>query len=177
MKSTKDLRSLAVPRWFIGVASESRLTLHVFTDASSYTHGAIVYVTSGRTSYRSLVIAKSCIMPKASEKWSIPKKELLAMGEGMRISLIALKAIDRHIDTLHIWNDSMPVYSWITNSALRTERIVTHRVEHILEDQKKINAVQYHYVKTKDNPADVASRDIDLKRDREKIDLWIHGPQ
>ena len=83
MKTTEDLHDLAVPRWFIGITSESRLTLHVFTDASSYAYGAVVYVTSGRTTYQSLVISQSRIMPKASEKWSIPRKELLAMGEGM----------------------------------------------------------------------------------------------
>ena len=108
-------------------------------------------------------------MPKASEKCSIPKQELLAKGEGMRISLFALKAIDRHVDALHIWIDLMIVYSWITIPALRTERFI--RVENIPEDQKKFNAIHYHYVNMKDNPADIASRGIDLKRDREKIDL------
>ena len=103
MKTTEDLRNLAVSRWFIGVTNESCLTLHAFTDASFYAYDAVVYITSGRTAYRSLVIAKSHIMPKASEKWSIPRKELLAMGEGMRISLIAHKAIDRYADPLHIW--------------------------------------------------------------------------
>ena len=29
----------------------------------------------------------------------------------------------------------------------------------------------------KDNPADVAPCGIDLKRDREKNDLWLHGPE
>ena len=81
MKTTEDLCDLTVSRWFIGITNESRLTLHVFTDASSYAYGTVVYVTSGRTAYRLLVIAKSRIMPKASEKWSIPIKELLAMGK------------------------------------------------------------------------------------------------
>ena len=71
----------------------------------------------------------------------------------------------------------MMVYSWITNPALRTERFISHRVENILEDQKKFNPVQYHYVNSKENPADVASRGIDLKRDCKKIDLWLHGPE
>ena len=30
---------------------------------------------------------------------------------------------------------------------------------------------------TKENPADIASHGIDLKRDCEKIDLWLHGPE
>ena len=30
---------------------------------------------------------------------------------------------------------------------------------------------------TKDNPADVASHGIDLKHDREKNNLWLHGPE
>ena len=94
MKTTEDLHDLAVPRWFKGITSESHLMLHIFTDASSYAYGAVVYVTSGRIAYRSLVIAISRIMPKAYEKWSIPRKELLAIGEGMRISLFVLKAID-----------------------------------------------------------------------------------
>ena len=65
MKSTEDLRNLAVPCWFISVTCDPHLTLHTFTDASSYAYGAVVYVTSGRTAYRSLVIAKSHIMLKA----------------------------------------------------------------------------------------------------------------
>ena len=118
MKITEDLHSLAVPHRFIGITTRSRMTLHVFTEESSYAYDAVVYITSGRTPYRSLVIVKSRIMLKASEKWSISRKELLAMGEGMRISLMALKAIDRHVGALHIWPDSLTVYLWITNPAL-----------------------------------------------------------
>ena len=65
------------------------------------------------------------------------------MGECMHISLIVLKAIDRHIEILHIWTDSMTVYSWITNPALHTERFISPRVANILENQKKFNAVRY----------------------------------
>ena len=71
----------------------------------------------------------------------------------------------------------MTVYSWITNPALRTKRFITHRVGNILEDQEKFNAVQYHYMNTKNNPVDVASRGINLKCDREIIDLWLHRPE
>ena len=114
MKTTKNLRDLAIPRWFIGVTSESKLTLHVFTDASSYVYGAMVYVMPGRTAYRSLVIAKSRIIPKASDKLSILRKELLAVGEGMPTSIITRKAIVHSIETLHFWMDTMTVYSLIT---------------------------------------------------------------
>ena len=75
------------------------------------------------------------------------------MGEGMRISIIARKAIDRNIETLHIWTDSMTVYLWITNPALRTERFVAHHVDNILEDQKNFNAVKYHYINHEGEPS------------------------
>ena len=128
METTENLQDLAIPRWFISVTNESRLMLHVFTDSSSYAYGAVVYFMSSRTAYRSMVIAKNRIMPKASEKWSIPKKYLLAIGEGMRISIIAMKAIDRNIETLHIWTDYTTVYSWISNLALHTERFFANHV-------------------------------------------------
>ena len=99
------------------------------------------------------------------------------MEEGMPISIIALKAVDRHVDALHIWADSMTVYSWITNPALRTERFVTLCINHIIEHQQKINALQHHNVYTIDNPADVALHGIDLKCDYEQIDLWLHGTE
>ena len=37
--------------------------------------------------------------------------------------------------------------------------------------------MQYHNINTKDNPSDVSSCSIDLKRNRERIDLWLHGPE
>ena len=75
----------------LSLTSESRLMLHVFTDASSYAYGTVVYVKFSRTAYRSLVIPKSRIMPKASEKKDYSEKELITKGEGMHISVIAMK--------------------------------------------------------------------------------------
>ena len=45
------------------------------------------------------------------------------------------------------------------------------------EDQKNFNAVEYHYINTKENPVDFASCGIRLTRDHDKIDLWLHDPE
>ena len=88
-----------------------------------------------------------------------------------------MKALDRNIETLYIWTDSMIVYSWIINPALHAERFVTHCVGNILKDQKKFNAVEYYYINTKENKAVIVSCDISLTCDHDKIGLWLHGSE
>ena len=101
-------------------------------------------------------------MPQSTKKWPMPTKELIALGEGARISLIALKAIGHEVKKLHVWIDSMTVYLWIANPAVRLGGCVIDGIDKIIEMQQKFKAIEYHYVHTKQNPADIESRSIEL---------------
>ena len=71
------------------------------------------------------------------------------------------------------WTDSKTVLGYINNDARRFHVFVGNRVQEIRE-QSSPN--QWHYVETKSNPADIASRGAGAQ---ELIDnpLWWNGPE
>ena len=74
------------------------------------------------------------------------------------------------IDSKHIWLDSQCVLCWI-DSKKTLNTFVENRVKEI-KQQKDIS---FHYIPTKENPADIASRGtstIELQRHK----LWWNGP-
>ena len=71
------------------------------------------------------------------------------------------------------WTDSKTVLGYINNDVRRFHVFVGNRVQEIRE-QSSPN--QWHYVETKSNPADIASRSAEAQ---ERIDnpLWWNGPE
>jgi ribonuclease HI len=174
----EGVRKLAVPRWLTGMNEDSNITLHVFCDASVAAYGAIAYVVCDNNPYVfSPAMAKSRIVPKSANNWTIPRKELAGVMEGARIATIVNRAILGRAKELIVWTDSTTVLKWITNQALRPIRYVRRRLDKLDLLYHRFSRIEYRHVATHLNPADIASRGLNLTKDKkERFDLWLEGP-
>ena len=102
-----------MPWWCTGLNTTSDIILPVFCDASSQAYGAVAYMVNGNNT--SFIIAKSRVVPRHAEAWSIPRKELIAILEGVRIAVISLKAFKGRFKKLIMWTDAMTILAWLTN--------------------------------------------------------------
>ena len=116
------------------------------------------------------VTGKSRVAPKKTV--SIPRLELNAAA-------IACKLADSVKTNLRIkpvsttfWTDSMAVLRFINNTKSRFKVFVANRLSIIHEFT---TPSQWQYVKTEDNPADLASRGV-LPDDLKRLQFWLDGP-
>ena len=63
----------------------------------------------------SFILAKSRVVPQHANTESISRKELIAILEGTRIAMIALKAFEGRFKKLILWTDAITVLAWLTN--------------------------------------------------------------
>ena len=123
--------------------------------------GAVVYLVvhqeGGVTT--SLVAAKSCL---AKKSLMVPRLELVSthMSTNLVINvknaLVKLQKLN-----VHAWLDSTVALHWHLGNG-EYKQFVANRVSKI----KKHGEIQWRYVPTKENPADVASRGIVVEQPR-----------
>ncbi len=158
-----------VPRAIVGYREEiDSVELHAFSDASTKGVGAAVYSVvrqpSGIT--QQLVAAKSRL---AKKTLTIPGLELVAAHMATNLLVNLQNALD-NIPTPQLfgWVDSTVVLHWIRGNG-QYKQFVANRVGKI-----QLNGeIQWRYVPTDENPADLASRGGPVKS---KV-LWEKGPK
>ena len=169
-----DLQRLSecrVPRCygFIGVSSSGTLfDLHCFCDASAKAYCAVVYLKPPGTATASLVFAKCRVSPLKIQ--TIPRLELLAATVGSRLLEYVAKELRIKVGQRFLWSDSKCVLYWILGKPVSTV-FVKNRVAEI----KALPNVQFRYVPTADNPADLPTRGVSFDGFGENS-LWWHGP-
>ena len=168
----KELYHCQFPR-YIGLDQKRMVEYQilVFCDASKYAYGAAVYLRQeNEVNCRvDLIFSKARLVP--NKKIPIPRLELLAALIGKRCLKFVEEELKLDICKKDIWIDSQCVLSWIS-STKPLKKFVENRVKEIKED-KDIN---FRYISTTENPADMASRGtstLELKENR----LWWHGPE
>ena len=146
----------------------SAITLHAFGDASKSGVSSAVYavVQQGEVKTQGLVCAKSRL---AKQNLTIPRLELVAAHMATNLVSNVEKAIDNcdKIET-HCWSDSTVALYWINGSG-DYRQFVSNRVAKI----RGQGHVQWHYVPTKENPADIGSRGGSTWNN----ELWTNGPE
>ena len=70
------------------------------------------------------------------------------------------------------WTHSQVVLGYIKNDIKRFKVFVANCVQ-LIRDHSNID--QWHYVNTAENPADVASRELDVNQ-KSKVEKWLQGP-
>ena len=108
----------------------------------------------------SLLIEKSRVTPV--KYVSIPRLELTAATLSIKMLQIIKRELELHDVTSirkHFWTDSQVVLGYINNESKRFKVFVANRVQ-LIHDNSNTN--QWHYVDTKCNPADDASRGLDV---------------
>ena len=172
--SVSALEQLQIPRCFQpGPSDGCKIELHVFSDASEFAYGAVIYLkVIGPTGvYVNLLMGKSRVAPL--KVVSIPRLELTAATLAAKLSRFVMEELDAADLTVWFWTDSMTVLRYLRNVSSRFKTFVAHRVQQI-QDITDINS--WNYVPTDKNPADLASRGMS-PQDEAKLNLWVIGPQ
>ena len=140
--------------------------LHSFGDASERGVGAAVYAVvrqpSGNT--QRLVVAKSRL---AKQGLTIPRLELIAAHMATNLLVNARNALD-NVPSPKVfgWLDSTVALHWIKGNG-QYKQFVANRVAKIQLHKE----IEWRYVPTDENPADLASRGAPIQSA-----LWQQGP-
>ena len=147
--------------------------LHHFSDACQNGYGQCSYIRLVDDKNRihcSLVMAKSRVTPL--KPVTIPRLELTAALVSSKISCMLWKELEYAPMDEVFWTDSKTVLGYINNDARRFHVFVGNRVQEIRE---QTSPSQWHYVGTKSNPADIASRGAGAQ-ELLNSPLWWNGP-
>ncbi|XP_043227504.1 uncharacterized protein LOC122384292 [Amphibalanus amphitrite] len=148
--------------------------LHHFSDASTSGYGQVTYLrTIDELGHicSGLVISKAKVTPKRAV--TIPRLELTAAVLSVKVASFLDKKLNIRNLRHFFWTDSMVVLGYIGNESRRFQVFVANRVQQIREHTVPD---QWRFVKSEDNPADLASRGLDAS-ELKNCDLWWHGPK
>ena len=169
------LQELSIPRCYrpkdFGPLEHE--SLHIFSDASEVGYGVVSYLrqvdVNGRINV-SMVFGKSRVTP--SKPITIPRLELTAAAVSVRIG--SMLKDELHLNKLndYYWTDSKISLGYICNDTRRFRIFVANRAAKIRCYTSK---EQWQYVETSENPADHASRGLDMD-DKEAMHHWFNGP-
>ena len=111
-----EIENVRVPRWY-GITKNCSIQLHVFVDASEKAYAAVAYF---RFQYMGvinckLISSKSKVGPK--QPMSIPRMELLAAVQGVRLANLICKMHSFQLEKKVFWSDTTTVLSWINSDA------------------------------------------------------------
>ena len=132
------------------------IELHSFSDASISGYGQCSYVRMVNDQQKvhcSLVMAKSRVTPL--KPVTVPRLELTAAVVSTNISAFLWKELKYGCVPKCFWTESKVVLGYISNKARRFHTFVANRVQGIRDHT---SPDKWHYIDTKDNPADDASR-------------------
>ncbi|XP_033099479.1 uncharacterized protein LOC117103088 [Anneissia japonica] len=146
-----------------------------FCDASVDGYGECSYlrhVDNNNHVKCSLVMSKARVGPR--KPTTIPRMEHVAATVSVKIATILRRELSCYKNLKeHFWTDSKVVLGYIANDAKRFHTFVANRVQ-LIRNSNELR--QWHYIGTKDNPADIASRGMEV----EKLitsEIWWNGPK
>ena len=111
-----------------------------------------------------LLFSKTRLAPL--KEMTIPRLELMAVLIGVRCVKFVKEQLKISVEGIDIWTDIQCVLKW-----LKSEKNVRIRVKEITSDKD----ITFHYITSKDNPADIATRGSDMQS-LSCNQLWWHGP-
>lgn len=164
------IKDISIPRWISNLSQDNKIEIHGFCDASNDGYAAIVYFKTIKEDdvNISLVAAKTKIAPMKTI--SIPRLELCG---ALLLSQLITK-IKKTMDLIEIptfaHSDSEITLAWIKGDPHKYNTFVANRITEI---QK--NNLNWNYVNTKINPADIASRGA-YPHELDSNALWWTGP-
>lgn len=164
------VEAIEIPRW-IGTAPENtRMEFHGFCDASIKAYAAVVYcrIEMNGVYHVNLLTSKTRVAP--IKKITLPNLELC--GAALLATLLSKVQASMQLDaTIYAWTDSTIVLDWLRSNTHK-QTFVANRISQILNHLKPH---EWRHVRSKDNPADVASRGI-CPTLLQQHDLWWRGP-
>ena len=107
------------------------------------------------------------------KKITVPRMELTAATTAVRLNKMLEDELDDPIHGVFFWTDSTAVLKYISNDSARLHTFVANRVQVIREAS---DVSQWRYIETKVNPADDASRGLEVNKFL-KSQRWLNGPE
>ena len=168
---TKEIREATsiciIRRYFTSEDNQLLYQLHVFSDASTKTYGAVAFICNGsRTRF---IMAKTRVAPL--KQLSLPKLELMGALTGAQLCSFIANTIKLCPSVIHLWTDSQIVLYWL-HSEKKLNQFVSHRVSEI---HHLTTTSSWQYCPTADNPADLHRGITSAQLQSSK--LWHSGPQ
>ena len=165
----EDMGSLVYPR-FVGEFN-GKSEIHVFGDASKDAFGACAYLwIKTREGWQSwLILSRAKIVPM--KEMTIPNLELEAACLVTNVCSLLKDEYPYHSNQVHLWLDSHIVLWWLHKDPNELKVFQANRIRKIMNQFPREH---WGYVRTNENPADIASRGggpTDLMQD-----LWQQGP-
>ena len=147
--------------------------LHHFCDASESGYGTVSYLSLTNCNgnvHVSFVLAKARVAPV--KQMSIPRLELAAATLAVKVDRMLQKELHMDLENSPFWTDSTSVLKHIYNETKRFHTYVANRIA-VIHNLSQLH--QWRYVNTRDNPADDASRGLNIEP-LLKSPRWLHGP-
>lgn len=170
-KQMKMITEFRINRW-LNYEKGDRIELHGFSDASEKAYAAVVYakVWNENKIYISILTSKTRVAPLNNV--TLPKLELCAAVLLAELMQKVKKAMNIEINEEKYYSDSEITLAWIKKEPHNWKTFVANRTSKI---RTLSNPDNWHYVNTKLNPADFASRGLypDQLMD---LGLWWNGP-
>ena len=106
---------------------------------------------------------------------SIPRLELTTATLSIKMSQLIKRELELNdVKSIreHFWPDSQLVVSYINIESKKFKKFVGNSVQLIYDNS---NTSQWRYIDTKSNPADDASRGLNVTNTK-KVQSWYNGP-
>ncbi|XP_069973539.1 uncharacterized protein [Penaeus vannamei] len=176
LEQLPKLSRFKLPRSLVPISFGSIISyqLHHFADASQSGYGTASYlkmVNASERVYCTLVMARARVAPL--KPTTIPRLELTAAIVAARMDCKLRKELGLKLEDSVFWTDSTSVLKYLFNQKARYHTFVANRVNLIRELS---SASAWRYVDTKSNPADLASRGLDVDTFLTS-EMWIRGPR
>ncbi len=149
---------------------EKTYKLVCFCDASGKAYAASVYLLqeTENATKSDLMFCKTRLAPVKS--MTIPRLELLAVLIGVRCVTFVEGQLKLPLESIVLMTDSQCVLQWIS-AKKKLPVFIENRVKEI----RQHGNIDFRYVSTKTNPADIASRGCTVA-ELSGNTLWWHGP-
>jgi hypothetical protein len=166
-------QKIEIPRYFLFQNSEN-VGVHAFVDASDCSFAAAIYIVCGPMENRnsSLVFSKNRLKPaKRAKTLTIHKLELFGILLGIRTLKFVMEEMKVDSKDIHLWSDSQVALAW-----LRTKEPQPAIIDRRIKEIRTLENCVFHYVRTKQNPADMATRGTTPEGLRNS-NMWWKGPE
>ncbi|XP_064462603.1 uncharacterized protein LOC135373309 [Ornithodoros turicata] len=166
-----SISDVEVPRC-ISTPGGSYCQVQMFCDASKRAYGCAAYlrwVNDKGDSTARIICSKARVSPL--KELTLPRLELMAAVIGMRMLTYLQRVFAFHFE-YRMWSDSSIVLTWIKRSSRDWKTFVANRVQEI---QSSSDTRLWRHCPSADNPADLLTRGISVKK-LASSDLWWRGP-
>lgn len=176
---TKDLAAMPTINLKRNIAMHDAVSIQLigFADASSSTaYGCAIYarvVHNDNQVRMHLLCSKSRLNP-LDNRLTVPRLELNAALLLAKLMTKVYRALSTKlcVSGTYLFSDSQIVLAWTQTEITRLNAYVANRVKMIKE---LTSSWSWHYVGTKDNPADCITRGV-KPQELANLDLWWNGP-